>query len=885
MTHAPTRRGDVARGLAWALLCMALVAGPPRLLVVLGNPVPAASGLRWPLDPATVGRLAALAGWCLWAGFVVLQAVDLWAAAHSWAARGPSSDRAGLRRLTTRIAEGTVLLMAITEPARAADSSSATDSPPPTAYVAPAHRAAPTPSRPIDLTPFLPPPGTKFKVAIAEDTLWDMAGEHLHGDHYRYAELKALNVDRPQPDGRRMTELGWVWPGWVIVFPDDAVGTETVPVPAPESVGTAPCPPSPDVGTVTDAPARGDAAPAGAAATSAPAAPPVATKVERVVVAWPSGTVLGVAFAAGVVTTVAVGRLHGRRRYRREPVRTGRAARQHPESGAIAELAAATRGAERVPYPGSDGEADAAETSDERDGRVAELGDVSVVDPFAVGSMVVLGAGNHAVVRAIVVRSLTAHTSDRAHVLIDASCLQDLFGRDDGSLGLEALRVAATTAEVLQLAEAERARRVRVLDEAECDDHAAYSASPRDEPLDRLLMVTSIEGESDPPRVAALARTARRLGIAVVILSHDRSSFERAVVVDDNGLVAPATDWPGLGLGDRLEALAKEDARPVLEAIGAAQRCAADPPLPEREPEEPFPLDAISQRGTEATGVSLRVLGELRLFAGEELVASGIRDLGWQILVYLATKPEGVRRDRLWEELMRDVELAKRQDRFSVAVASVRNRLREALARDDAEFIVCAVDRYTLDTSVFDVDLWRFQQGLRAAEDAEDEDVELAALWSAVREYGGDFVDGRDWDWIEPEREGLRQRALDAVFRVAELEEQRGRLDQAVIAVDTAVRTIDPWAEELYVLGVRLSVAMERPSRARDFHTRLRDRIEELGVDPMESTTRAIGRLVSDAERLTSARRRIGEARTSAEAVAQDDTGTPSAGHTDTRTA
>ena len=53
------------------------------------------------------------------------------------------------------------------------------------------------------------------------DTLWDIAERHL-GSGHRYVEIVGLNLGRPQPDGRALTDEHWIDPGWVLLLPIDA---------------------------------------------------------------------------------------------------------------------------------------------------------------------------------------------------------------------------------------------------------------------------------------------------------------------------------------------------------------------------------------------------------------------------------------------------------------------------------------------------------------------------------------------------------------------------------------------------------------------------------------------------------------------------------------
>ena len=57
------------------------------------------------------------------------------------------------------------------------------------------------------------------------DTLWSIAEHHL-GAGTRYTEIRDLNINRPQPDGGSLVEADWIMPGWQLLLPADATGTE-----------------------------------------------------------------------------------------------------------------------------------------------------------------------------------------------------------------------------------------------------------------------------------------------------------------------------------------------------------------------------------------------------------------------------------------------------------------------------------------------------------------------------------------------------------------------------------------------------------------------------------------------------------------------------------
>jgi DNA-binding SARP family transcriptional activator len=58
-------------------------------------------------------------------------------------------------------------------------------------------------------------------VVVPGDTLWSIATREL-GSPLRWRELAALNMGRLQPDGRRLTDAHWIFPGWVLVLPTSA---------------------------------------------------------------------------------------------------------------------------------------------------------------------------------------------------------------------------------------------------------------------------------------------------------------------------------------------------------------------------------------------------------------------------------------------------------------------------------------------------------------------------------------------------------------------------------------------------------------------------------------------------------------------------------------
>jgi DNA-binding SARP family transcriptional activator len=59
---------------------------------------------------------------------------------------------------------------------------------------------------------------TRPYVVQVGDTMWSIAGRELNSP-LRWREIAALNVGRVQTDGQKLTEAGWILPGWVLRLP------------------------------------------------------------------------------------------------------------------------------------------------------------------------------------------------------------------------------------------------------------------------------------------------------------------------------------------------------------------------------------------------------------------------------------------------------------------------------------------------------------------------------------------------------------------------------------------------------------------------------------------------------------------------------------------
>jgi nucleoid-associated protein YgaU len=279
------RVAAAARGLGAAVVLAGLLVGVPLALLVLGaDPLqarlPSLDRVGQLLTSPDHGQLwtaaARITAWAGWAGFALATLAEAAAAAAGRALPA-------LRGLSPMQRPAAYLIAVITAALAAPTAAAAT---PAHAAVAAPTTAHPHPGPPLTLTGGSGPttrhpthPATRPAAAAGRDvaaaagpasyptppaasagrpavhvqrhdSLWSIAVRHL-GDGRRWQEIYRLNHDRPQPDGRRLTNPDRLHPGWLLLLPPDATGATTLPATAaagtsaagpqvPHEPGTAP---------------------------------------------------------------------------------------------------------------------------------------------------------------------------------------------------------------------------------------------------------------------------------------------------------------------------------------------------------------------------------------------------------------------------------------------------------------------------------------------------------------------------------------------------------------------------------------------------------------------------------------------------------------------
>ncbi len=247
---APQRsRGTGVLALLGALV---LVVGVPVGLVLgVGNPLPttapSSSWLTAELTPMLVIKTLAVVIWIVWAHFVVCFLTE-WRAIRSGRVPRQVLLGGGSQTIARQLVASILLLsggatLASGVAALGADHEQARPAAPTTVQVVEQQvvmdalaqaqaeadaqvQADGAHGQSLKHYEVRPPEGRNH------DTLWDIA-ERTLGDPFRYKEIFALNKDRLQPDGSRLTDADLIRPGWQLRLPGDAKGSGVRSTPAP----------------------------------------------------------------------------------------------------------------------------------------------------------------------------------------------------------------------------------------------------------------------------------------------------------------------------------------------------------------------------------------------------------------------------------------------------------------------------------------------------------------------------------------------------------------------------------------------------------------------------------------------------------------------------
>lgn len=267
-------------------------------------------------------------------------------------------------------------------------------------------------------------------------------------------------------------------------------------------------------------------------------------------------------------------------------------------------------------------------------------------------------------------------------------------------------------------------------------------------------------------------------------------------------------------------------AQPPSQAVAALlwlERLGAEALWPEPEATREVPWLEIFTLG----GLQVRQAGETL-----SPKAFGRRQAQTLLKLFLAYRGQTLSKEELCEHLWPGEDLEQTQGRLHVLV----HDLRQALEPDPSQpqVVVREGEGYRLALQIpYFLDVERFEELLRQAE-REEGSAALELLRQALALYKGDFLADEPYaDWALLERSYLRERAVGAWFRVAEIALALGQPREALEAY-RRILTLDPWREEAYAALIRLLQETGHTSEARRLYEQYRNRMEHEGLPVME---------------------------------------------------
>ena len=886
-----SRAAQLAKGIGALALLAALIVGVPwALWHYVGWPLPRTvppwAELRAALDRQGIPdqvlvKALAVAVWATWAVLVASVGVETAARLRGHAARhvplaGPLQPLAG--RLVTAVVLAALVNLPrpapITGGGSLASSLGHVPNRPSVAavLVADTHPPASVEPRTNGSTPTaaVADPPARLYVVRRGDTLWGIAERQL-GNPLAWREIFALNDGRPQPNGRMLTDPHWIDPGWTLLLP---AATSPAPATPPPPRAVSPVPPStPQPApppTPPSGPPDGDSGhyPAGnGEAATTPARGRHVAEHTQAPVRLPSGSIVGGSFAAGVLSAVALGALRRRHAYRYQPPEPGRDLTPEPLRPALHHLARAaanTGSGEDTSEPGPVPIVPFDDTERrQHPGRVdlgIRNGETITVEITDLSGTAICGHAAGDIARALIAALLVRAGPGAAEVLLTT----DLADRMLPGLGPDmAIRRANSTDGVARAVEVETIARARRLEAAGAPDATSYRAANPENPLPVLVVILDVVPDDSAGRWAALLAGTCRLGIAVVFLADSPAATGRLVTdarrtVSDADPAALAerlggTQLFGLRAGEAVEllsavagnhAVADSDADEVSEdEIGVDGQVTLLHPdalidelslIPERDG-EPWPEPSCADERPDRP-IVVQVLGPYRITAYGEPVTTGLRSRAKALFAWYLVRPEGATSDEAVDALWPDTAPDRVQRQFWRAFGDLRARFRgpgdEAL-----DVLEKNGEHYQPAAAEITCDLWEFQRALGEAAQAVDDEHARRALRRAVDTYHGDLLAGSDYPWVEPVRQDLHRRALDAHLRLAELDDHMGHPDAAIDTLEQAI-DLDRYAEEPYRRLMATQATRGRLDAVTSTWKLLHQRLSDLDLDVEPATTR-----------------------------------------------
>lgn len=247
--------------------------------------------------------------------------------------------------------------------------------------------------------------------------------------------------------------------------------------------------------------------------------------------------------------------------------------------------------------------------------------------------------------------------------------------------------------------------------------------------------------------------------------------------------------------------------------------------------------------------ISVRLLGGFSVRFGDHVLQSlppqAVSLLSYLIVHRDRPQTRDLLAGRFWSELPED----RARKRLSNSLWQIKHACAESgmpdlLITTPGSIQVTGQYPVSVDAEDFENQLTDFERELRSRQ---VRGVLADRLANLVSGYPGDFLSGHYHDWIEPERNRIRDRYQGALVELIQLYKSRSQYDVALRFAGTLVEQ-EPLREDLHREVMRLHALLGQPLAAeRQFETCCTMLDAELGLEPSAETVELIERIRSDA--------------------------------------
>ncbi|MGQ5262910.1 AfsR/SARP family transcriptional regulator [Micromonospora sp. ZYX-F-536] len=229
--------------------------------------------------------------------------------------------------------------------------------------------------------------------------------------------------------------------------------------------------------------------------------------------------------------------------------------------------------------------------------------------------------------------------------------------------------------------------------------------------------------------------------------------------------------------------------------------------------------------------LEVRVLGQPTVLRDEQPLTIR-RTAALQALVFLTVHPNGASSRELVQAIWPGLPTHTLTGRLYTTLSDLRGTFRAA---DVPTVIEHAEDRYRLNPTLVDADLWRFNA---LNHDATTAVTDRTTAWKAVTDtYTGELADGHTWPWLQQPREATRRIAIDAYAALAATETDP---QQALTWLQRGIR-VDPYNAELHQRAITAFATLGDQSAIAALYGSYTRRLAAAGLEPSDEL-RAVAR-------------------------------------------